>query len=157
MQDDNDTTKNDETYYNVRRIGTVKRNEDKTWIELFEQYEEGLTGLDEFSHVTVIYWLDQNMTSEKRDNLLTSRKSHGRNVGVYATHSPHRTNLIAISNCRILSVEGCRVYVDTIDALDDSPVLDLKSFIPYGYFHEDDDFTVPDWVRQLIEERKQKK
>jgi tRNA (Thr-GGU) A37 N-methylase len=47
--------------------------------------------------------------------------------GVFATHSPVRPNLIAISRCRILSVRDNIIEIDGIDAFDGTPVLDLKN------------------------------
>jgi tRNA (adenine37-N6)-methyltransferase len=46
--------------------------------------------------------------------------------GVFATRGPVRSNLIALSRCRMLSVEGSVIEIDDIDALADTPVLDIK-------------------------------
>ncbi|MEA1996147.1 MAG: SAM-dependent methyltransferase [Gemmatimonadota bacterium] len=142
-----------ELFFKVFPIGKVKKAGDKTYIELAGEYIPGLAGLDEFSHVTVVYWFDKNDTPEKRSKLLTSRVSHGEPVGVFATHSPVRPNLIAVSHCRILSVEDNRVYINEIDAFDGSPVLDLKCFIPYTYDRKDEVFTLPEWARKVVAKR----
>ncbi|MFC1562769.1 tRNA (N6-threonylcarbamoyladenosine(37)-N6)-methyltransferase TrmO [candidate division KSB1 bacterium] len=146
-----------ESFFRIYPIGKVKRSGDKTYIEVLEKYKAGLSGLDEFSHVTVVYWFDKNDNPEKRNNLITSRKSKGKNVGVFGTHSPFRPNLIAISHCRILSIEDNIIYIDEIDAFDDSPVIDLKCFIPYTYDKKDEIFKLPDWVKKLIENKNKKK
>ncbi len=48
-------------------------------------------------------------------------------TGVFATHSPVRPNLLAISTCKILSVKDGFITIDSIDAFDNTPILDLKS------------------------------
>jgi tRNA (adenine37-N6)-methyltransferase len=96
---------------------------------LDKKYQSGLLGLDQFYQVTVIYWFDQNDTPEKRSILQVHPRGDKRNPirGVFATHSPVRPNLIAISRCKILSVRDNIVEIDDIDAFPDSPVLDLKN------------------------------
>ena len=145
-----------ESVYKLYPIGKVHKKDGKVFIEIYEQYKDGLSGLIEFSHVTVVYWFDKNDTPEKRSKLLTSRVSKGKNVGVFATHSPVRPNLIAISNCRIKSIKENRLYIDDIDAFDNSPVLDLKCFIPYTYDKKEEKFTFPEWAKKHIERRNNK-
>jgi len=146
---------NAEPSFTIYPVGAIKRSEDKTYIEVFPKYREGLQDLDEFSHVTVVYWFDRNDTPDERNTLLTKRKSQGKNVGVFATHSPVRPNLIALSYCRIQSIEENRLYIDAIDAFDDSPVIDLKCFIPYTCGKKDEEFILPEWVKELIKSEKE--
>lgn len=81
------------------------------------------------SHVTVIYWFDRNDTPEKRVVLQVHPQGNKANPmrGVFATHSPVRPNLIAISRCKILTVRDNVIEIDSIDAFPDTPVLDLKN------------------------------
>ena len=65
-------------------------------------------------------------------------------TGVFATHSPLRPNLIGMSLCRILSIAADRIHLDRIDAFDDTPVLDIKCFIPTR--RNLADLRLPDWV-----------
>ena len=101
----------------------------RTFIVLDEKYEPALMGLEKLSHVTVVYWFDRNDTPEKRSILQVHPQGNAQNPlrGVFATHSPVRPNLIAISRCKIISVRGTVIEIDEIDALPNSPVLDLKS------------------------------
>jgi len=142
------------SFFKIYPIGKVKKSGDNVYIEVFEKYKEGLTGLDEFSHVTVVYWFDRNDTPEKKGMLVTSRISHGKGVGVFATCAPVRPNLIAVSHCRIQSVKENRVYIDEIDAFDNSPVLDIKCFVPYTYDKENEVFILPEWAKKVIEKNK---
>ena len=98
-------------------------------IVLDKKYQRGLLRLDECSHVTVLYWFDRNDTPEKRSILQVHPQGNMKNplTGVFATHSPVRPNLIAISRCKIISVKENIIEIDNIDAFADSPVLDLKS------------------------------
>jgi tRNA-Thr(GGU) m(6)t(6)A37 methyltransferase TsaA len=110
-------------------LGLQKKQEGHTTIVIDKQYEPGLMRLEDFSHVTVIYWFDKNDTAEKRAVLQVHPQGNKDNPmrGVFATHSPMRPNLIAISRCKILSVKGNIIEIDGIDAFPDTPVLDLKN------------------------------
>jgi tRNA-Thr(GGU) m(6)t(6)A37 methyltransferase TsaA len=115
--------------YTVVPIGKVAKEGGRTFIVLDEEYEPGLKGLGQFSHVTVVYWFDRNDTPEKRSILQVHPQGNPLNPirGVFATHSPMRPNLIAISRCKIVSVQDNVIEINQIDAWPDSPVLDLKN------------------------------
>jgi tRNA-Thr(GGU) m(6)t(6)A37 methyltransferase TsaA len=115
--------------FTVYRIGTVKKEGKRTTIVLKKKYQDGLLRFGRLSHVTVVYWFDRNDTPKKRAILRVHPGGNRRNplTGVFATHSPVRPNLIAISRCRVLSVRENVIEIDGIDAFPDSPVLDLKS------------------------------
>ena len=115
--------------FKVYRIGTVKKDGKRTMIVLKKKYQDGLLRLDKLSHITVIYWFDRNDTPGKRAILKVHPQGNRNNplTGVFATHSPVRPNLIAITRCRIISVKDNVIEIDGIDAFPDSPVLDLKS------------------------------
>jgi len=115
--------------YTVFPIGKVVKEGDRTLIVLDEKYEPGLKGLEKFSHVTVVYWFDRNDTPERRSILQVHPQGNPQNPirGVFATHSPVRPNLIAISRCKIVSVRDNVIEIDEIDAFPNSPVLDLKN------------------------------
>jgi len=115
--------------FTLRPIGYVQKEDGRTCIVLAEQYEPGLMGLEQFTHVTVVYWFDLNDTPEKRAVLQVHPQGNEANPirGVFATHSPMRPNLIAISRCKILSVKDNVIEIDEIDAFDNTPVLDLKN------------------------------
>lgn len=118
--------------YTLRPVGTVIKQNRNVILQVQPAYEKALLGLDRFSHVIVLYWFDRNDTSERRSTLRVHPRSDPRNplTGVFATRSPVRPNLIGLTVCRIKSVEGRRILVDKIDALDRSPILDLKPYIP---------------------------
>jgi len=115
--------------YTVYPIGWVRKTEGQTTIVVDKKYQEGLLGLDKFSEVWVLYWFDRNDTPEKRAILQVHPRGDKKNPkrGVFATHSPVRPNLIAMSKCKIISVKDNVIEIEGIDAFPDTPVLDLKN------------------------------
>lgn len=90
-------------------------------IEVYPDYAPALAGIEAHEHLIVLYWADRS----DRDVLL-SRRFPGR--GIFATRSPERPNPISVCVCRLLEVQGNRLRVRGLDALDGSPLLDLKPF-----------------------------
>jgi len=115
--------------YTVHPIGWVRRAEGRTTIVVDKEYQEGLLGLDKFPEVWVLYWFDRNDTPEKRSILQVHPRGDKNNPirGVFATHSPVRPNLIAMTKCKIISVKDNVIEIESIDAFADTPVLDLKN------------------------------
>jgi len=118
-------------------------------LHIFEKYIDALKGLDGFSHVFVLYWFDRNDTREKRSILQVHPRGNKKNplTGVFACRAPVRPNLIALSLCKIISVKDGIVDINNIDALNNSPVLDLKPYIP-PIDHITKDVRVPDWLQE---------
>ena len=113
-------------------VGAVHLGDETAWIEIFPEYLDGLLGIAQFSHINVLYWLHENDHDEGRRVLQVHPCGNEANplTGVFATHSPRRPNLIALTRCRLKAVEGNRIFVDEIDALDGSPVIDIKAWFP---------------------------
>ena len=121
---------NVDTVYKISPIGKVHNKKGKpVQLEIFDKYLDGLHRMDDCSHVTVLWWFHKNDTPEKRSILKVHPRGDKKNplTGVFATHSPVRPNLIAITTCKIISVKGCVVTIEGIDAFDDTPIIDLKS------------------------------
>jgi tRNA-Thr(GGU) m(6)t(6)A37 methyltransferase TsaA len=116
----------------ITPVGVVRVTDDAAWLEIFEPYRDALLGLEGFSHILVLFWFHKNDTPGDRRTLQVHPRKDPANplTGVFATHSPRRPNLIGLTRCRLLSVEGGIVRIDAIDALDGSPVVDIKCFIP---------------------------
>jgi len=115
--------------FTVHPIGWVRKTERKTTIVVDKEYQDGLMGLEKFPEVWVLYWFDRNDTPEKRSILQVHPRGNKNNPkrGVFATHSPVRPNLIAMTRCKIISVKDNVIEIDGIDAFADTPVLDLKN------------------------------
>ena len=113
----------------VNPIGKVVREDSRTFVVIEPKYRDGLLRLDQCSHVTVMYWFHKNDTPQKRSILQVHPRGNRDNplTGVFATHSPVRPNLIAISRVKVISVKDNIIEIESIDAFDDSPVIDIKS------------------------------
>jgi tRNA-Thr(GGU) m(6)t(6)A37 methyltransferase TsaA len=135
-------------FFKLRSIGKVEKQGQGVRLRIFDEYVDGLLGLEHWSHVNVFYWFDQNDTPQQRRVLRVHPRRDRQNplTGVFACRAPVRPNLIAMSVCKILSVQGNLVTLDDLDAFDATPVLDLKPFIPPDAPTED--VRVPAWARQ---------
>ena len=121
---------NADTVYKVSPIGKVHNKKGKlVQLEIYEKYLPALDRMEYCSHVVVLWWFHKNDTPEKRKILKVHPRGNKNNplTGVFATHSPVRPNLIAITTCKILSVKDGIVTIEGIDAFDDTPIIDLKS------------------------------
>lgn len=114
--------------FEVRPIGWVRKSGDKTSIEIDPRYQPGLLGVENLEEIWVLYWFDRNDTPAQRSILRVHPRGNPRNPirGVFATRSPVRPNLIAMSRCGVLSVHDNIIEIDDIDAYPDTPVLDIK-------------------------------
>jgi tRNA-Thr(GGU) m(6)t(6)A37 methyltransferase TsaA len=91
------------------------------------RYEHALRDLDCWSHIWVVFWFDRN--AGFRPTVLPPRSAQKR--GVFATRAPYRPNPIGLSVVQLERVEGRVLYVRGLDLLDQTPVLDLKPYVPY--------------------------
>ena len=111
---------------------------------------ESLAGLEDFSHVDVVFVFDKLDESEIH---LGARRPRGRAdwplVGIFAQRARARPNRIGVTTCELVGVEGTVVKVLGLDAIDGTPVLDIKpymnGFAPRGSVRE------PAWARELME------
>ncbi len=110
---------------------------------------DALAGLDAFSHLEVVYVFDR---VDEAKVVVGARHPRGNpdwpKVGVFAQRAKARPNRIGVGVCRIVKVDGLRIEVEGLDAIDGTPVLDLKpvmtGFAPRGEVRE------PDWARALM-------
>jgi tRNA-Thr(GGU) m(6)t(6)A37 methyltransferase TsaA len=115
-------------------IGRVIKTDPKAAIEIFPQYQKGLQGLTDFSHIYLIYWLDQIDTPEARKTLQVHPRGNQANplTGVFATRSPVRPNPVALIVTELLGIKNGIVYVGHIDAFEGTPIVDIKPYLPSG-------------------------
>lgn len=134
-------------HFKIFPIGRIHNNGEDVSIEIDQEYSPGLLGIRDFSHLMVFYWFHQNDSEDQRRVL----QVHPRGdetiplTGVFGTHSPIRPNLIGITVCRILHIEGYLIRIDGIDAFDGSPLIDIKPYIPKTGLGPGE-VEVPDWV-----------
>jgi len=120
-------------------------------IHLDPQYAPGLQGLANFSHAIVVFMLDRAQGFDPAKQLL--RRPRGMEdldaVGVFAQRTKFRPNPLGVTAVRLLGVAGNVVKVRGLDALDGTPVLDLKPYVPA--FDRVDDVRLPPWVAHMME------
>lgn len=94
--------------------------------EIDKAYVEGLTGLEGFSHIMLIYHFHRADKAEMMQKPFLDSKKHG----LFAIRSPHRPNAIGISTVELVRIEKNRIYFNQADMLDQTPLLDIKPFVP---------------------------
>jgi formylmethanofuran dehydrogenase subunit E len=117
----------------VRFIGVVeKAGEDEAKIKVFPEYCAGLKGIKDFSHLIILYWIHLRDREEERRILLVFPRRHMINVrmGVFATRSPSRPNPIGLCVVKLVKIENCVLTVKKLDAMENSPIIDIKPYIP---------------------------
>jgi len=130
----------------VYPVGRIHQHDTHATVEIAPAHQDALLGLEGFSHVWVIWWFDRNDNPRERAVSRVHPRGNPKNplTGVFATRSPARPNLIGMTLCKIRSIEGNTIRVDRIDAFDNTPVLDLKPYIPG--FDGAPEATVPSWL-----------
>ena len=128
-----------------RRIYNEWRETDSEII-ISEQYQDALYRLDEYSHIEVLFYLHE-MTRPFRTRIHPTGNSEYPEMGAFATRTPNRPSKIALTTCRLVSIDGNVLHVKGLDAFNDSPVLDIKSYS--GKIVED--IKVPAWINDLNE------
>lgn len=111
---------------------------------------EALAGLDAFSHAEIVYLFDRVAEDEVATG---ARHPRGRRdwprVGIFAQRGQDRPNRLGVSVCRILGVDGTALEVEGLDAIDGTPVIDIKpvlsGFLSRGEVRE------PDWAKAIMQ------
>jgi len=144
---------------NIATIGTVsspvKEGVDEGWggviseIRLKEEYAPGLAGLNEFSNILVVFYMHKS-TFEVEAHL--QRRPQGRqdmpHVGIFAQRAKHRPNPIGVTAVELLTVRGSTITVRGLDAIDGTPVLDVKPYFPVSDCRVE--ARTPGWVDELM-------
>jgi formylmethanofuran dehydrogenase subunit E len=112
--------------YKNRRACPPQGREEICEIEIFEQYAEGLKDIDGFSHLILLYWLH----SANGYSLLVNTPWDSELHGVFSTRSPDRPNPVGFSMVELIEINGNRLKVKGLDALEGTPLLDIKPYLP---------------------------
>jgi len=112
------------TPFQIYPIGNVQLTDNKeiSHIKLLPSQKRFLYKLEEEKNITVVYYLHKS-------NFVRStfkRGLDGKEVGVFASRTPHRLSKIAIQDVKLIRVDGTTIVVEGLDAFEDSPVLDIK-------------------------------
>lgn len=96
-------------------------------IEIYDQFSEGLKGIENFGSLWILFWMHK-LSEDKREIL----QAHPRGDitkeirGVFALRSPMRPNPIGLTKVNLVERRGNILVVDGLDALDETPVIDIK-------------------------------
>jgi tRNA-Thr(GGU) m(6)t(6)A37 methyltransferase TsaA len=104
----------------------ASRSNTEGWIEVFPEFVEGLQDIEAFSHLHLLYHLHQ----ADQVHLLVEPFLDDRKHGVFATRHPFRPNHIGISIVELVSRLGNRLNIVGVDMLDQTPLLDIKPYVP---------------------------
>ena len=95
-------------------------------VEIFPEYTEGLKDIEGFSHIILLYHFHLSKVS----TLLAKPYMDNEMRGVFAMRGPSRPNPIGISVVRLVKIEGTVLYIQDIDIVDGTPLLDIKPYVP---------------------------
>lgn len=139
----------------LKPIGFAKNQEKKhfgEWIRIItdlvidKKYQEALKGLEDYSHLIVIYWMHEVKTCDIR-HVPQGKVGEVPEVGIFACRCPQRPNPIGISTVKILGSKDNIVTVQGLDVVRNTPILDIKPYTPQ--YDTATDPKVPDWVNKL--------
>lgn len=144
------------TNIELKPIGLAKNNERKhfggwgaiiTEIVVYPQYKDALLGLEDYSHLIIVYWMHETKTCDLRH--IPQGKVGGEvpEVGIFACRCAQRPNPIGVSTVKIESIEDNIVKVKGLDVINETPILDIKPYTPQ--YDAVKDAKVPKWVNKL--------
>jgi len=136
------------TTITIHPIGQVKKQGEQIFLEIKPEFFPALKGLEDFSHLWVLYWFQDNDRPEARATLQVHPRRDPANplTGVFACRAPERPNLIGLAACQILQIKDNVVEVAGLDARDGTPIVDLKPYLPKGDVIPE--ATTPAWVNR---------
>lgn len=120
-------------------------------IILSEEFSELLDGIEGYSHLVILYWGHEVPGAGR-----TLKKTHPAGMthypkqGIYATYSPARPNPVLMTVVQLVKKENNRLYVSGLDAINDSPVLDIKPYVPLLFPQEG--VIIPEWMKKIMTE-----
>jgi len=113
----------------------------EAWLELKDEYVNGLKDLDGFSHAILIYYFHKSHREEIEGRPFLEQNKHG----IFAIRSPHRPNHIGFSIIKIKRIKANKVYFTEVDVLEGTPLLDIK---PYVKYFDSRDNVVSGWLEK---------
>ncbi|HSE84749.1 MAG TPA: tRNA (N6-threonylcarbamoyladenosine(37)-N6)-methyltransferase TrmO [Candidatus Binatia bacterium] len=127
-------------------------------LEINPEFEEGLQGIDGYSHLLVLVYFDR-LRPEQIGALQVKPRGLVRRgfkleelplIGVFALDSPTRPNPIGLTLVRLVKRDGNRLFVQGLDFFDGTPILDVKGYRPQ---YRTDNYVLPDWFRTLADDK----
>jgi len=124
--------------------------QEEMYIELTSEFtDESLMGLDTFSHAEILFFMDKVKPEKiKRAARHPRNREDWPKVGIFAQRGKNRPNQLGLTVCRVERVEGRKLFLQGLDAVDGTPVLDIKpwvqEFAPRG------ETSQPAWISELM-------
>lgn len=113
-------------------------------IVINENLTEALDGLEGFSHIIIIYWMHRANPERKRLKAHPMGRTDVPEQGIFAIRTPRRPNPIGKTTVHLLERHGNVLKVQGLDAIDGTPVIDIKPYIPH--YDSANNATAPDWI-----------
>jgi tRNA-Thr(GGU) m(6)t(6)A37 methyltransferase TsaA len=143
--------------FSVKPIGVVKssiknrrkvaHDDLKAQIIVDPAYQKALDGIDSFSHIIIVFWLHKIKKGERLIMQVHSYRNPSLPLkGVFATRSPVRPNPIGLTVVKLLKRKENLLTVAGLDAIDGTPVLDIKPYLPEQFSNVE--LTIPGWVKK---------
>ncbi len=102
-------------------------------ITVLEAFSDALLGIEEYRHLLVVFWFDQKGADDRGTTRVHPMRRKDLPLrGVFATRSPARPNPLGVTEVRLLDRDANVLYVEGLDALHDTPVIDIKGTVPPG-------------------------
>ena len=139
----------------LKTIGFVKNQEKQhfgdwskivTSLVIDEQYKDALKGLEDYSHLIVVYWMHKVKTCDIR-HVPQGKVGEVPEVGIFACRCPQRPNPIGVSTVELLGIKDNIITVKGLDTIENTPILDIKPYTPQ--YDAASNVKVPDWVGKL--------
>ena len=138
----------------VRRPGTTEHDPEafydpaaETALDILPRWSAGLAGIEGYSHLFVIFWLDRARRARKPRAHVPEGREGLPEVGMFATRTPRRPNPIGVAAPKLLRRDGDTLWVTGIDAWPGTPILDVKGYAPRDDLRPD--ASVPEWLEAL--------
>ncbi|HEY32639.1 MAG TPA: tRNA (N6-threonylcarbamoyladenosine(37)-N6)-methyltransferase TrmO [Dehalococcoidia bacterium] len=133
-------------------LGDVRKSQSRiSQILIYDDYAGILDGIEDFSHILVLYWA--HLTSLEGRSLIKVHPMGRKDmpeVGIFATCSPARPNPICVAAVPLLEHKGNTLKVRGLDAVDGSPLIDIKPYTPRSYSVSEAE--VAGWMRRIVKE-----
>lgn len=144
---------------NLEPIGVVKSPVkepiDENWgqivaeVQLADELAPGLAGLEQFSHLVVVFFMHRYSFTLASDLVRRPQeRADMPEVGIFAQRAKHRPNPVGITAVELIERRGSVLVVKGLDAIDGTPVLDIKPYVPA--FDSRPEAVVPQWIVRLM-------
>lgn len=117
-----------------------------TEIVIDKKYTKGLDGIEDYSHVIIVYWMDQEKECHMKHH--PQGRSDIPFIGIFACRCPQRPNRIAISTVQLIGRKGNCITVKGLDIVKSTPIIDIKPYTPQ--YDKVGKSKVPKWVNKLV-------